>query len=139
MRKISLFFICMIVSTFLANAQTTVYVSPSGTGNGSSSSTPTSLNSALDATIAAGTTIILLDGTYTISGDRYFWVKQGTSSSPITIKAQNKQQAILKGDAVYASNKYAVLNLAGCKHVVIDGLTVMHESTSNDQQAGINI
>ncbi|MGL4631838.1 MAG: right-handed parallel beta-helix repeat-containing protein, partial [Leadbetterella sp.] len=140
MKKILFFLSILFLSRAVVLGQSTIYVSPTGTGDGTSTSSPTSIGGALDITnIAPGTTIILMDGTYNLDGDRYFWVKSGTASSPITIKAQNKHMAILKGNSTYSSSRYGVLYLAGCKHVVVDGLTVMHDSGSQDQQSGINV
>jgi parallel beta-helix repeat protein len=137
-----LFLICHLVfGSLFAISQTTIYVSPTGvSGNAGTLASPKDINSVFDSeAIGANTIVILLDGIYTFKGDRYLWKKQGSISQPLIIKAKNKHKAILKGNVEYASNRYAVLFLAGCKHVVIDGLTVMHEEGSADQQAGINI
>jgi uncharacterized protein YjdB len=140
MKKLLLTSIFMLLSLVFVFAQTTVYISPNGTGDGSSESNPTSISSAFNSNnTTAGWTLILLDGTYNLDGDLYLWYKSGTAANPITIKAKNKHMAILKGNGTYSSNRYSVLYIAGCKHVIVDGLTVMHDANSQDQQSGINV
>lgn len=83
-------------------AQTTVYVSPTGTGNGTSEATPQNFNTAIsNFNIGPGHTIILLDGIYEFTNDLYLWNKTGTAAAPITIKAKNKHMAIIKGNGAY--------------------------------------
>jgi uncharacterized protein YjdB len=139
--KKTLITLLFVTYHLIASSQTTIYVSPTGvSGNPGTEASPKDIASVFDSdNLGANTTVILLDGTYTFTNDRYLWKKQGTASQPLIIKAKNKHMAILKGNSEYSSSRYAVLYLAGCKHVVIDGLTVMHDTGSNDQQSGINV
>jgi hypothetical protein len=131
-------FLCL---KYLGMAQNIIYVSPTGvsTNNGTTEATPKNISAAFNGALPNGTTIMLLDGTYILTNDLYLWNRTATETATITIKAKNKHKAILKGNNDYSSNRFAVLYIAGCKHVVVDGLTVMHESGSLDQQSGINI
>jgi hypothetical protein len=123
-------------------AQTTVYVSPTGTSGGAGTeASPKNIGSAIN-NIAANQTVILLDGTYDVSAsDMYIWQKIGTETQPIVIKAQNKHMAILKGatSGGAPANRYATLYVAGCKYLTVDGLTVMRDSPSTDSAVGINV
>lgn len=76
---------------------TVYWVNPStgnDANNGTSSSTPwKTLAKAASTATAAGSTIILMDGVY-IQG-QVNWASSGTSTQPITVKAQNKWGAII--------------------------------------------
>ncbi len=120
-------------------AQTTIYVSPTGTGSGASEASPQNVYNAFDGAFGPGTTVIFLDGTYNMDADLYLWNRSGSAAAPIVLKAKNKHMAILKGNNAYSSNRYGVLFIAGSKHVVVDGLTVMHDASSLDQQYGISV
>jgi parallel beta-helix repeat protein len=123
----------------IIHAQTTIYVSPTGvSSNAGTEASPKDVNSVFN-TLVANTTVIMLDGIYSFSNDRYIWQKQGTATQPITIKAKNKYQAILKGNTAKLTDYYAVLYLSTCKHIIVDGLTVMNESNSLDISAGIRL
>jgi hypothetical protein len=121
-------------------AQSTIYISPTGTSSGAGTiASPKGLEVFDSNNLGPGSTIIMMDGTYNLTADRYFWQKTGSATSPITIKAQNKHMAILKGTNTYNSGHYGVLSLSGCKYIVVDGLTVMHDANSQDQVTGIRI
>jgi uncharacterized protein YjdB len=120
-------------------SQTTIYVSPTGSGNGATEATAASVYTAFDYAMGPGTTIVFLDGTYNLVADIYLWNRSGTAEAPIVIKAKNKHMAVLKGNNEYSSSRYGVFFVAGGKHIVVDGLTVMHEDNSLDQQYGINV
>ncbi|WP_246359155.1 discoidin domain-containing protein [Paenibacillus phytorum] len=76
-------------------------------------STSGELASAL-SNASAGTTIILANGTYSQTGPFVLSNKNGTASSPITIKAANQGQAIISGGAS--------LQIQNSSNVVIEGL-----------------
>jgi hypothetical protein len=141
MKRIALSFLLLAAGFNFLLAQTNIFVSPTGSsGNAGTEASPKDLNSVINSsTLGANNTVILLDGTYNLTDDLYLWKKQGTASQPLIIKAKNKHQAILKGNSAYSSNRYGVFYLAGCKHVIVDGLTVMHDVGSNDQQYGIQV
>ncbi|KQX47178.1 lyase [Paenibacillus sp. Root444D2] len=63
---------------------------------------------------SAGTTIVLANGTYSQTGPFVLSNKNGTASSPITIKAANQGQAIISGGAS--------LQIQNSSNVVIEGL-----------------
>ncbi len=129
------------VSFSYAVVDGTVYVSPTGLAtNAGTDASPKSLDAAFDSdNIGPGTIIILKDGTYNISTERYLWRKIGAEGNPIIIKAQNKHMAILKGVNTYSASQYAVVTIAGCKYLEFDGITVMHEAGSLDQSYGIRM
>jgi uncharacterized protein YjdB len=121
-------------------AQTTIYASPTGiASNAGTEESPKDIKAAFNSNLGPNSTIILLDGTYTISDDLYLWQKQGSASGYITIKAKNKHMAILKGSTAKITDYYAVLYLSTCKYVIVDGLTVMNETNSLDIAAGIRL
>ena len=70
-------------------------ISPTGTGTACSDASPCAAQQALD-TAVAGDEIVAKDGTYTVP-----WLvnaNAGTSTQPITVRAENQFQAILNGD-----------------------------------------
>jgi hypothetical protein len=85
--------------------------------------------------LAAGDTLIVRNGTYTSSNSGYpninctTTAKNGTSSQPITIKAENERQAFIQGDGS-ATPFY----MFGCAYWVIQGLHL--ENVSNINQGG---
>jgi hypothetical protein len=72
----------------------TYYASPSGSGTGCSLTSPCALQSALNKAMS-GDTVIAKDGTY--NGGFYIRTRGGTSSAKITLKAEHKHKAIIKG------------------------------------------
>lgn len=64
---------------------------------------------------AAGTTILLADGTYSQSGSFAITDKNGTETNPITIKAVNQGQAILTGRAGFSINNSSYVVIQGMK------------------------
>lgn len=77
-------------------------------------STPAELDAALMAA-AAGTTIVLADGLYSKNGTFDLSAKNGTETSPITIKAANTGRAIITGGASLTVSKAS-------SYVIIQGL-----------------
>jgi parallel beta-helix repeat protein len=138
-KKFSIIFFLALATKSIS--QTTVYVSPnaSSSGTGTSSSPKTLANALNSNNLAPGQTVILMDGTYNVSDDQYVWQKVASAGAQITIKAQNRHKAILKGNSAKQSDYYGVLYIYGCKYITIDGLVTMHDSGSNDISAGIRI
>lgn len=104
----------------------TYYISPSGSNSSSGTSTsPWKTFAYATPRLLAGDTLILRDGTYTksttglpnigcgFSGN----VLSGTSTQPITIKAEHERQAFLKADGTSAA-----FRMNYCSYWVIDGL-----------------
>ncbi|WNG33578.1 lyase [Archangium violaceum] len=90
-------------------------------GNIVNVSTAAQLTTAL-ANAAAGTTLLLADGTYTNSGAFILKGKNGTASNPITLKAANRGKAIISGGAS--------LHVTSSSHVVIEGLKFTNTGNS---------
>ena len=85
------------------------YASPSGTGNGLSSSSPFKISNFWPVA-AAGKTLCLLDGTYTGGESMILPPKglRGASGLPITIRALNDGRVLIKGG--YSSDFAVLLN-----------------------------
>ena len=71
-----------------------------------------------------GSTLVLLDGTYTNATSGLLQVfcgtngvQNGTAAAPITVRAQNERQAFIKGDG-----SGAPIELSACSYWVLDGL-----------------
>ncbi len=94
----------------------TIYVSPSGTGDGSGESHPSgSLNNAV-ASLAPGDTVIFLDGVYhqTLSIDD----KAGTEEKPVVLMALHPGEVLITADTVRTHAVY--INHAS--RMIIDGI-----------------
>lgn len=83
---------------FVHTEPSTIYVSPDGTGDGSTEENATELQNALTSeNVIAGDTIMMLDGTYTGT----FIVKvTGTAEDKITIRPQNMYGAVIDGSYI---------------------------------------
>lgn len=80
---------------FLHTEASTIYVSPDGTGDGSTEENATELQNALTSeNVIAGDTIVMLDGTYT---GNYSSTVTGTAEAKIYIKPKNYMQAVIDG------------------------------------------
>ncbi|OGJ89815.1 MAG: hypothetical protein A2268_07480 [Candidatus Raymondbacteria bacterium RifOxyA12_full_50_37] len=93
----------------------TRYVSPTGTGNGSSESSPLGTLSAGMNAVGAGDTLVLLDGEYKQTLNLN---KSGLPGSPITIMAKNIGQAYINGEGVrypVSAWQTSYINLDGLK------------------------
>ncbi|KAI0596140.1 pectin lyase fold/virulence factor [Biscogniauxia sp. FL1348] len=75
---------------------TDVYVSPTGTGSGTIDAPYGSIQDAVDAAVA-GDTIYLRTGTYSPTTNIKI-TKNGTSTSPITLRSYNDEAVILDGE-----------------------------------------
>lgn len=73
-----------------------IYVSPTGSGDGSATSPYGSIQSAVDAA-AAGDTIYLRAGTYSPSANIQV-AKSGTRTSPISVKPYQSEKVIINGE-----------------------------------------
>jgi hypothetical protein len=83
-----------------ANAATTRYASPSGSGTACTSSSPCSLQTAINQAVA-GDTVTASDGNY---GNTYnINSNSGSSGSPIVVKSTNLHGAILQGNGTCAN------------------------------------
>jgi hypothetical protein len=93
----------------------TYYVSPAGTGNGSSESSPSgSLSAGMNA-VGPGDTLMLLDGEYRQTLNLN---KSGSAGRPITIRAKNVGRAYINGEgARYPVSAWqtSYINLDGLK------------------------
>ncbi|MGG1552832.1 chondroitinase-B domain-containing protein [Paenibacillus ferrarius] len=85
----------------------------SSPGNEVAVSTSAQLASAI-SNATAGTTIVLANGTYSQSGPFTVTGKNGTSTSPIRIKAANQGMAIISGGAS--------LQISNSSYIVVEGL-----------------
>lgn len=81
-----------------------IYVSPTGSGTGSSTSPFGSIQSAVDAAVA-GDVIYLRAGTYKPSANIQI-TKSGTRTQPITLRSFGTEKVILDGESMpgYALN-----------------------------------
>ena len=100
----------LMILSAVAHAQTQFYVSPSGNdaNNGLSISTPWQHFSHAIPLLNPGSTLNLLDGTYTASTTGLFsancssGAQNGTSSALITVQALNERQAFISGQGATA-------------------------------------
>lgn len=98
----------------------TVYVAPGGTGNGASAASPLGTLAAGMQAIAAGDTLLLLDGEYR---EALNINKSGTADKPLTIRAQNVGGAFLNGEG--ARIPITALNRS---YIHLDGLRAGNSS-----------
>ncbi|ULL17062.1 lyase [Paenibacillus sp. H1-7] len=89
------------------------------------------LQSVLSSDIAAGTNIVLANGTYSQSNAFEINGKQGTSGSPITIKAANRGQAIISGGAALNVNNGAYITIEGLKFTNTGKTAVLLNGSNN--------
>lgn len=75
-----------------------IYVSPTGTGTGSSTAPFGSIQSAVNAAVA-GDIIYLRAGTYKPTANIQI-TKSGTNSQPITLRSYEKEKVILDGESM---------------------------------------
>lgn len=92
--------IVFALSAATAQAATTYYASPTGSGTTCSIGSPCGIETLIETKPAAGDTLILLNGTYDITpgtAQEYLQASaDGTISQRITLKAQNPHQAIVR-------------------------------------------
>lgn len=109
LHKIQLTFITLVafgISTFATN----YYASPSGSGNGLTAATPTSITNAINtkATVA-GDSVILAAGTYYPSA-------QLISKAAIIIKGAGSASTIINGNAAYTTSAWADVSILKILH-----------------------
>ena len=95
------------------------YVSPSGGGSTCSSASPCSLNEGLSKA-GVGDEVVLKDGTY---GQLVRVSRDGISGSPITIRAENRRQAIIKAPNS-TSDGAVIFNLQNRSWITVRGLII---------------
>ncbi|AIQ11428.1 lyase [Paenibacillus durus] len=93
-------------------------------------STSEDLDSALSSA-APGTTIILTDGTYKKSGSFAISGKNGTAANPITIKAANRDQAVISGGANITATKSSYIVIEGLKFTNTGNSAIKLTSSNN--------
>lgn len=112
--KFRLLVVCCLFGSGLSYAQTTLYVSPSGSASntGTSISAPTTLDNAI-ATVAAGGTIYLRGGTYSYSATILIAdTNNGTASANKNITAYSGEVPVLdfSGQSIADANRGFVLD-----------------------------
>lgn len=87
---------------FVHTEPSVVYVSPTGTGDGSTAEKSTELQIAItDSNVLAGDTIILLDGMYK---GNYLATINGDAENRVTIKAKTPYAAVIDGGITLGNN-----------------------------------
>ncbi len=103
----------------------TIYASPGGGGNGSSASSPTTLSSAISATVP-GSVVCLMGGTYNHSSNIQGF-RSGTSSSWITFRNYDSTPPLIKYTGGSLSGGQFQLagsnNWNGPSYIIFDGLS----------------
>lgn len=118
-------------------AETTYYVATTGNDSHTCAqaqtiTTPRRTITAGIACLSAGSTLIVMDGTY---NELIRNIPSGTSwTSPVTIRAQNRQQAIIQppvgATTCLASGNNTLLSIAGnSSYIIIDGLVLDGNNT----------
>jgi uncharacterized repeat protein (TIGR01451 family) len=139
MKQLSVLIIVLYVAIQLAAAQTTYYVSPSGSdGSAGTSAAPfRSIQRAAD-TVNAGDTVIVRDGVYSNAGASGIGSKLitvtrgGTSSSPVTFRSENKWGAVVDG----LNNTTAEAWVVYANYVRIEGFDIKGFSDDAVQNYG---
>lgn len=88
----------VLVALFTGTHAKDIYVSPTGSGDGTSTTPYGSIQSAVDAA-AAGDTILLRAGTYSPTTNIQI-TKSGTGTAPITLRSYEKEKVILDGESL---------------------------------------
>lgn len=125
----------MVGLSIIANASAmTYYVSPLGldTNAGTSTSTPWKTFDFAVASLQQGDTLILMDGNYTKHANGHLSImgKNGSPSSPITIKAQNQRFSHLAGDGLTVT-----MRIDSSSYLVLDGLQVSSQDNASAASA----
>ncbi len=112
----------------------TYFLSPSGVDSnaGTSASSPWKTFNFAVPQLQPGDTLILMDGTYTksVTGHLSIVGKNGSSSQPITIRAQNQRLAHLDGDGVTVT-----MRIDNSSYLVFDGLQVSSQDNASATSA----
>ncbi|MFA6790478.1 MAG: right-handed parallel beta-helix repeat-containing protein, partial [Parcubacteria group bacterium] len=143
--KICLFAAFSLLLAFIVRGETqagTYYVSPGGSSswaNCSNISTPCAVSTALGNAVA-GDIVMFMDGTYNAPTSPTYrdlvWnpAHSGTSGNPITFKALNRHQAIIKGTGSTSdSGVYAqpVIGAIGRNYITWDGFYLYARNSSD--------
>jgi len=108
----------------------TYFIAPSGfdSNAGTSASTPWKTFEFAVARLNPGDTLVLLNGRYrkTANGHLSVTGKNGSSSNPITFKAQNQRLAHLDGDGMTGT-----MRIDNSSYLVFDGLQVSSQDNPN--------
>ncbi len=113
-----------IIRTSQLGTGKTIYISPNGTGTGSSQSSPANWDTGY-ASADDGDTIVFLDGSYTDIQDRLL-------SKTLTLKAMNKGNAIID-----CNNSYGFFRINYGITIYFDGLTLYNADTGDTDRGGI--
>ena len=132
-----IFTLVLVFASFALSAQSTYYVSPSGSDDATGSSLANAWQTIEYglATIAPGDTLLVADGLY-VETDLVI-DQQSTEDKPTVVKSINQWGAKLESNRQYAT----VLRTEGARHVVIDGFEVFNpeDRPFEDWNTGINI
>ncbi|KFZ08547.1 hypothetical protein V502_09289 [Pseudogymnoascus sp. VKM F-4520 (FW-2644)] len=88
----------LLAALFTSSQAKDIYVSPTGSGSGTSTSPYGSIQSAVNAAVA-GDTILLRAGTYKPTTNIQI-TKSGTLTAPITLRSYEKEKVILDGESL---------------------------------------
>ena len=88
----------LLAALFTGSQAKDIYVSPTGSGSGTSTSPYGSIQSAVNAAVA-GDTILLRAGTYKPTTNIQI-TKSGTGTAPITLRSYGKEKVILDGESL---------------------------------------
>lgn len=88
----------VLAALFTGSHAKDIYVSPTGSGDGTSTSPYGSVQSAVDDA-AAGDTILLRAGTYSPTTNIQI-TKSGTATAPITLRSYEKEKVIFDGESL---------------------------------------
>ena len=87
-----------LVALFSTTQAKDIYVSPNGTGTGTSTAPYGSIQSAINAAVA-GDNILLRAGTYKPTANIQI-TKSGTSINPITLRSYQREKVIIDGEGL---------------------------------------
>jgi parallel beta-helix repeat protein len=119
---------------------TTYFIAPNGSFNndGLTTNTPT-IFSNVEFKLVPGDVLVFKDGTYNFPQTTYIYQKGGMADY-ITIKAENRHQAILVGNGLGTdTNDYAVFYIFGCTKIIVDGLVFTRPAGTTDIAPGIRV
>jgi hypothetical protein len=130
------FGLILIGYTTVSLAQSTFYVSPSGSnGNDGSQADPFQTIQFAISQMTTGTTIEIMAGTYT----EYLYIdgKQGTAAAPNVIKAFGSDIVVIDGGGTSSSLGDALLFMSNTAHLTLENLNF--QNIINNYVSGVNI
>ncbi len=120
---------CLLFAGLAPTFATTYYVSPNGSGNGQSYSSPCSLSTGINKLSQAGDTLYLLGGQYDLDNTKIN-NKVGTSNNYIVISGYPGEQAILDfRQTAYGTRGLQVAST--CSYLHIKNLTLRYSGKNN--------